>query len=109
MAQRETVEVRWSKTAEAVARVLVEQGYVAKTEKTDHTMVVTLKYEGRAGALSDIGRVSRPGSRVYVGYKDIPRIWGGVGMVILSTPAGVLADKTARKQKLGGEVICFVR
>ena len=109
MAKRQTVDVRWSKTAEAVARVLVTQGYIEGVEKTEDGMTLKLKYQGRQAALADIGRVSTPGARVYVGYKEIPRVWGGVGMVIMSTPAGVMADKAARKQKLGGEVICFVR
>jgi small subunit ribosomal protein S8 len=104
----DSVEVAWSKAGEETIKVLSECGYVGKFSKNGRFMSVDLKYEGKNPVLTNIERLSRPGARNYVGYRDIPRVWGGIGINIISTPKGIMADKQAKKMKLGGELICRV-
>ena len=73
--------------------------------KQKDELVVKLQYEGKTPALTDIRRVSRPGVRIYAGVKKLPRVLGGLGINILSTPQGVMADKQAKKLHVGGEII----
>jgi small subunit ribosomal protein S8 len=102
-----------SKLKVAVARVLSEEGFIGevKTETEDGHPVLrlALRYadDGR-WMIDKIRRVSRPGLRVYVGAKDVPRVRNGLGMVILSTPRGVMCDRDAREANVGGEVLCEV-
>lgn len=103
-----SVEVMWSKNSEAVARVLLEEGYVKGVKRNERMLTVELKYEGKEAAITDIARVSKPGARVYRGYKNIDRVWGGLGLNILSTPRGIMTDKNAKKMQVGGEIICRV-
>ncbi|MCL4558382.1 MAG: 30S ribosomal protein S8, partial [Deltaproteobacteria bacterium] len=69
---------------------------------------LTLKYADNDNVISGLKRVSKPGLRVYVGSKEIPRVMGGVGIAILTTPQGILSDRTCRRESVGGEVICYV-
>jgi small subunit ribosomal protein S8 len=71
-------------------------------------MTVQLKYRGRKGVIDGLRRVSRPGLRVYVGADEVPRVLGGMGIAILSTSRGVMTGHEARKQNVGGEVLCYV-
>lgn len=93
-----------------VARVLQESGYIEKAEKISGTrqLLVRLKYKGKKPALTGIKRVSKPGARIYTGSQKIPRIFGGLGINILSTPSGIMADKQAKKLNTGGEIIASV-
>lgn len=95
-----------------ILNVLQQEGYIESSEVVAEgnkkVVSVTLKYyEGRK-VIEKIKRISRPALRVYRGYDDIPLVRGGIGISIISTPKGVMADKQARAQKLGGEVICTV-
>ena len=74
-------------------------------EKQKEELVVSLRYDGKTPALTDIRRVSKPGVRIYSGVKKLPRVLGGLGINILSTPQGVMADKQAKKLHVGGEII----
>jgi small subunit ribosomal protein S8 len=105
------IEVRHSKLKESVARVLQQEGYVADCAVQGQPLrklKVKLKYSGRKGVIVGLRRISRPGLRRYVGAGQIPRVLGGLGVAILSTPRGVMSGNEARKQNLGGELLCYV-
>jgi small subunit ribosomal protein S8 len=105
------IEVRHSKLKESVARVLQKEGYVvdcAVEGQTLRKLKVRLKYSGRQGVIVGLRRISRPGLRRYVGAGKIPRVLAGMGVAILSTPKGVMSGNEARKQNVGGEVLCHV-
>lgn len=102
-----------SKLKVEVARALKEEGfigdYTVHERKPQNELTIQLKYgQDRAPAITDIKRVSKPGLRRYVAVRDIPRVLSGMGISILSTSKGVMVDAEARKQKLGGELICTV-
>lgn len=112
-ANRETCTARYSKMHRAIAGILKEEGYIQDvTEGTDDNghknLVLTLKYVGDTPALLGIKRVSTPGRRLYFQSTDIPRTLGGLGIGILTTSRGVMRDRDARRQKVGGEMICSV-
>ncbi len=105
------VTVPHSRLKESIARILVREGYVAGcTVEGDKlkTLKVQLKYNGRRGVITSLRRVSRPGLRQYVGADKLPRVLGGLGVAILSTPEGVMTSAEAHRKHLGGEVVCYV-
>tara|TARA_B100001093_G_scaffold74432_1_gene65167 strand:- start:5882 stop:6280 length:399 start_codon:yes stop_codon:yes gene_type:complete len=96
-----------------IANILKERGFVencseAENEEGLKNIEIQLKYVNGEHAIRGIDRVSTPGRRSYCGYREIPRTLGGLGISILSTPKGLMDDKTARKNKLGGELLCSV-
>jgi small subunit ribosomal protein S8 len=102
-----------SKVKVAVAKILVEEGFVAGYSVTDEqpqaNLILTLKYSGKGQpVINGIERVSKPGRRVYTGYKEIPWVRSGLGISIVSTPQGMMTGRKARRSKLGGEIICNV-
>lgn len=103
-----TVLMPPTKTVEKVAVVLVKSGYLAEAKTKDGILEVTLKYAKKTPALRNIERVSKQGARIYSGIKSLPRVWGGLGVNILSTPRGIMSDKEAKKLHVGGEVLCRV-
>lgn len=110
---RETVEVPASKLKLEIARILKEEGYISNYTLTrdnkQGVITIFLKYGPRKEkVIQEIKRVSRPGRRVYFRWNEIPRVLGGLGVGIISTSRGVMTDKQARKQRLGGEFICAV-
>ncbi len=112
-ARKDSAEVPWSRLKEALARVLVAEGFlrdVTVNESEGRRLLrVSLRYdEFRRPVLSGIRRVSRPSLRVYVGCSEIPMIRKGLGISVLSTPKGVVVDRVARKENVGGEVLCAV-
>lgn len=111
-ARKATVNVPYSRHKEAIARVLRDEGYLEAVTVTDEThpqLQVTLRYDAsRQPVIVGIERVSRPSLRVYVGATEIPAVRRGLGVSIVSTPKGVLTDRAARQQGVGGEVICKV-
>ena len=115
MANHQTVDVSWSRLKEAILKVLVDEGYVQQVRRipvegqVQDTLRVHLKYDrNRQPVLSQLKRVSRPGRRVYLGYKDIHPVRRGLGTHILSTPRGVIVDREAVKSRVGGELLCSV-
>lgn len=108
----EKVDIPSSKLKIEVAKILKEEGYIANFKNIeDHKqgiLRIYLKYtpEGKK-VLQGIKRVSRPGLRIYNGYKKMPRVSGGMGIAIVSTPKGLMSDKRARHDKLGGEVLAY--
>lgn len=108
LARLKVVVLPHSNIRESVAKILSEAGYVGEVKKEDGQLVIGLKYKSKQPVITEIVRVSKPGSRIYLGYKFLTPVLGGLGTQILSTPKGVMSDKQARKQKVGGEVICKV-
>jgi small subunit ribosomal protein S8 len=112
MVGRDKVSMPASKVKLAIARVLKDEGYIAnynvEGEEKKPTLVVFLKYHNNKPVIEHIKRVSRPGLRVYKNCSELPNILGGMGISIVSTSKGVMSDKHARKQGLGGEVLCEV-
>lgn len=112
-ARHDFTDVPHSKLKLAVAQVLKKEGYVkdveAKKEGAKGTIRVHLAYTGkREPAISGLDRISKPGLRVYTSNGEIPRVYGGLGIAVLSTPQGVMTGKDARKRGVGGEVVCYV-
>jgi small subunit ribosomal protein S8 len=112
LARKTEVSVSSSKLKTALVKVLKDEGYVAdfnvKSEGTKQTLSIELKYfEGRP-VIDRLERVSRPGLRIYRGKAELPKIQGGLGTAIVSTPKGVMTDKQARAIGQGGEVLCIV-
>jgi len=112
-ARKEVVDVPWSRHKEAVARVLVEEGYLGSAASVGdlphRTLRIELRYDSsRRPVITGIRRVSRPSLRVYVGRDEIPSVRKGLGVNVLSTPKGVLVDREARRQGVGGEIVCKV-
>jgi small subunit ribosomal protein S8 len=112
LARKATVNVPYSRHKEAIARVLRDEGYLEAVTVTDEArpqLQVTLRYDdARQPVIIGIQRVSRPSLRVYVGAKEIPSVRRGLGVSIVSTPNGILADREARRQGVGGELLCKV-
>jgi small subunit ribosomal protein S8 len=111
--KHQKVDVPASKLKSEVARILKDEGYILNYKIVDegsHKAIrVYLKYTPASlPVISHIERISRPGCRVYVGKDDIPKVLGGLGINILTTPKGVMTGKTARKEGVGGELLCTV-
>jgi small subunit ribosomal protein S8 len=112
-ARHQKVDIPFSKLKVEIARILKEEGYVANykaVEEEGHKLLrVYLKYgNNNEAAISNVARVSRPGCRVYVRRSEIPRVLGGLGINILTTPRGVMTGRQARKEGVGGELLCEV-
>ncbi|MCR4697245.1 MAG: 30S ribosomal protein S8 [Lachnospiraceae bacterium] len=113
-AKHDTVEVSSSKMKLAIAKILLDEGYIKSYELVDDgnfkTVKITLKYgaDKNDKVISGIKRISKPGLRVYASKDELPRVLGGLGVAIISTNQGVITDKEARKLKVGGEVLAFV-
>lgn len=108
------VAIPSTKMTRSIAAVLKSEGFIAEFEETGEgikkNLVVGLKYKGRTRKpiIQTIRRVSKPGLRVYSNKKDLPRVLGGIGIAIISTSRGIMTDREARKQGIGGEVLCYV-
>ena len=112
-AKHPTVDVPASNLKKAIAKILLEEGYIKAYEVQDDgtqgVIRITLKYLGKQEkALSGLRRVSKPGLRVYAGADELPRVLKGLGIAIISTSKGVMTDKKARELHIGGEVLAFV-
>lgn len=110
------IRVPWSRMRSDVAHVLKNEGYVLEVEKVSDKaakagkpeLVVKLRGTGKTRAITQITRISKPGRRQYVGSGEIPRVLGGMGISVVSTPRGVMAGHQAKKQNLGGELLLTV-
>jgi small subunit ribosomal protein S8 len=113
MARHKTVVVPGSKLKLEIARILKDEGYIEDyrvvEEKPQIKIEIVLKYdEKKRPVIAGIKRVSKPGRRIYRGYKELPRVLDGMGIAIISTSQGIMTDHEARKRRLGGEVICEI-
>ena len=112
-AKHPTVDVPASNLKKAIAKILLEEGYIKAYEVQDNgtqgTIHITLKYLGKQEkALSGLRRVSKPGLRVYAGADELPKVLKGLGIAIISTSKGLMTDRKARELHIGGEVLAFV-
>ena len=112
-ANKETVSMPSSKKLVEIARVMKEEGYIldADVEKTEpqDTLTITLKYgPKRQKIIRGLRRISKPGLRIYAGKDELPRVLGGLGVAVISTSHGVMTDRDARNQGVGGEVIAYI-
>lgn len=108
-ALHETVKIPASRMKAAVLDILLQEGFVKNVEKEENTLKVTLKYgSNNEKVITGIKRISKPGLRVYAKKEELPRVLGGLGIAVISTSKGVMSDKQARKEGLGGEVIAYV-
>lgn len=111
--KKETVEIPSSNMKKAIADILLSEGYVkdVKTEEDGYNgkLVLTLKYtENRQSVIGGLKRVSKPGLRTYSGAENMPKVLGGFGIAIVSTNKGIMTDKQAKAQNVGGEVLCYI-
>ena len=113
-AKHDTVDIPSSKMKLAIAGILTDEGYIEKYEVVNDgkfdVIRISLKYvdDKKTKVITGLKRISKPGLRVYAGKDEIPKVLGGLGIAILSTNKGVITDKEARKQDVGGEVLAFV-
>lgn len=111
-AKHESVEIPASNMKKAIADILVNEGYIKGYQIIDDNkqgmIKVTLKYVGKQKAITGLKRVSKPGLRVYANCEDMPKVMNGLGIAIVSTSKGIMTDKMARKENVGGEVLAFV-
>ena len=112
-AKHETVDVPASNLKKAIAQILLDEGYIKSfqivEDGTQGVIRITLKYlPGKEKVITGLRRVSKPGLRVYAGAEELPRVLRGLGIAIVSTSKGVMTDKAARAQHVGGEVLAFV-
>jgi small subunit ribosomal protein S8 len=110
-ARHRFVDFRPSKMKVEIVKILQQQGFIEKVlvDNENSRARVFLKYsDGRESVIKGLKRVSSPSLRRYVGYKMIPRIYGGMGIAILSTPSGIIDGESARRMKLGGELLCLI-
>ncbi|WP_053942267.1 30S ribosomal protein S8 [Kallipyga gabonensis] len=112
MKKHESVEVPASNMKKNLAQILLDEGYIKGFNVVDDNrqgmITIDLKYVDDERSISGLKRISKPGRRVYVRANEVPTVLGGLGTAILSTSKGVMTDKQARAQGLGGEVICYV-
>ena len=114
-AQHRVVEIPSSKLKKEITKILFEQGYILNYKFVDDAtpggiIKIALKYDpvDKVSAIKCLTRVSRPGLRQYTGYKDMPRVLNGLGIAIVSTSKGVMTNKAAKAQQVGGEVLCYI-
>ena len=112
-AKHDSVEIPASNMKKAICQILVDEGYVKNYTVTEDgkqgVIKVTLKYgEGKTPVIQGLRRVSKPGLRIYSGAAELPKVMKGLGIAIISTSRGVMTDREARKQNLGGEVLAFI-
>ncbi|MEM8777386.1 MAG: 30S ribosomal protein S8 [Cyanobacteria bacterium P01_G01_bin.49] len=109
-----TTQVPTTKMTRSIAHVLQEEGFIESFEEVGEGikkyLIISLKYKerNRQPIINTLQRVSKPGLRVYSNRKDLPRVLGGIGIAIISTSKGIMTDREARRQNVGGEVLCYV-
>lgn len=114
LARHQTTQVPSTKLTRSIAQVLKDEGFISEFEMVGEgvqaQLRIVLKYKGknRSPIISKLERVSRPGLRVYKNRKELPRVLGGIGIAIISTSHGIMTDREARRQGIGGEVLCYV-
>ena len=113
IARHDTVTMPASNMKKNIAKILLEEGYIKSWESIDDGLQgeikVTLKYlDKKQPVIVGLKRISKPGLRVYATCEDLPKVLGGLGIAIISTSKGLMTDKAARKENLGGEVLCYI-
>lgn len=110
--KHDTVDIPFSKVKKAISDILVEEGFVKSQEVLQDgvkkTIRLTLKYENKTRVLQGLKRISKPGLRIYANSEELPRVLNGLGIAVISTSKGIMADKKARKENIGGEVLAYI-
>ena len=111
-ARHETVDIPASNMKKAIADILLEEGYIKGYQVIEDgkqgIIKITLKYIGKKQVIQGLRRVSKPGLRIYSGCEDMPKVMNGLGVAIVSTNKGIMTDKKARKENVGGEILAFI-
>lgn len=106
------VDIPASRMKLEIAKILKEEGFIRAYKILKHKkqgiLRLNLKYTDEQSVITDLKRVSKPGRRVYVGSREVPSVMAGVGIAVLTTSRGIMSDKTCRRDKLGGEVLCYI-
>nr|YP_009726290.1 ribosomal protein S8 [Rhamnus taquetii]YP_010164234.1 ribosomal protein S8 [Rhamnus heterophylla]YP_010165400.1 ribosomal protein S8 [Rhamnus globosa]YP_010561060.1 ribosomal protein S8 [Rhamnus cathartica]YP_010945267.1 ribosomal protein S8 [Rhamnus leptacantha]QHR85797.1 ribosomal protein S8 [Rhamnus taquetii]QRM17263.1 ribosomal protein S8 [Rhamnus heterophylla]QRN73971.1 ribosomal protein S8 [Rhamnus globosa]UTA92630.1 ribosomal protein S8 [Rhamnus globosa]UYW36331.1 ribosomal prote len=116
MNKKRTVRIPSTNINENIVKILLSEGFIENMRKHQESnkdfLVLTLRHrrnrKGPSKAVLNLKRISRPGLRIYSNYQRIPRILGGIGIVILSTSRGIMTDKEARLERIGGEILCYI-
>lgn len=114
LAKHQIVQVHSTKTTRCIVKVLKEEGFIQDfhdvQDNFKNFLIIALKYKGKnkSSIIQTLKRISRPGLRVYVNNKELPKVLGGIGIAIISTSKGIMTDKQARYLGLGGEVLCYI-
>nr|YP_009116156.1 ribosomal protein S8 [Orthotrichum rogeri]AJD22470.1 ribosomal protein S8 [Orthotrichum rogeri] len=109
-----TVEVSATNITRNIGKILLQEGFIENfrehQENKNYFLIFTLKYQGRKKKpyITTLRRISKPGLRMYSNHKEIPKVLGGMGIVILSTSQGIMTDREAREKQIGGEILCYV-
>ena len=110
--RHETVDSPSSKLKKSIAQILLDEGYIKSFEEIEDNaqgiIRITLKYVNKQKVISGLKRISKPGLRVYANKDELPKVIGGLGIALISTSKGIMTDKQARKEGIGGEVLAFV-
>lgn len=111
--KKKTIDVPYTNLIEDVLKVMVKEGFINKYEVLNKegsfsSISVSLRYVNGQPVIDTLTRVSKPGSRMYSGYRDLPMVKGGIGVQIVSTPLGVMSSKEAKSKKVGGEILCEI-
>lgn len=112
-ARKDTVDIPASNEKKAIAQILLSEGFIKDVEyiedKVQGVIRITLKYGSKnEKVISGLKRISKPGLRVYAGVNDLPKVLGGLGIAVISTPKGIMTDKAARMNNVGGEVLAYI-
>lgn len=112
IAKHDSVTLPASNTKKAIAKILLAEGYVKAVDYIDDglqgSIKITLKYMGKTPVIAGLKRISKPGLRVYARCEELPKVLGGLGIAIISTSKGLMTDKEARKNAIGGEVLAYI-
>nr|YP_009314781.1 Ribosomal protein S8 [Neoizziella asiatica]SCW23236.1 Ribosomal protein S8 [Neoizziella asiatica] len=114
LAKHQLVQVPATKVTRNIIQVLQEEGFIEYFEEINESLqaflLISLKYKGKKkdGVITSLKRVSKPGLRVYANHKEIPKVLGGLGIALISTSKGIMTDRKARHNGLGGEVLCYI-
>lgn len=109
---KKTVLIPWTRINEEISQVFIREGFItnAQTQQHNNTILITLKYQTKTqkSCITNLQRISKPGLRLYSKAKDMPKILGGMGVLVVSTSQGILTDNEAKQKKLGGELLCSI-
>ena len=113
VARHDTVTIPASNMKKAIAKILLDEGYIKSVENVNDglqgSIKITLKYlDKKQPVIVGLRRISKPGLRVYATFEELPKVLGGLGIAIVSTSRGVMTDRAARKENIGGEVLCYI-
>ena len=112
IAKHDVVVLPASNTKKAIAKILLAEGYVKSVDFVDEapqgSIKIVLKYNGKLPVIAGLKRISKPGLRVYAKAEELPKVLGGLGIAIISTSKGLMTDKEARKEMIGGEVLAYI-